>query len=150
MSYVSTNPVEFPHSRQVVYEALRDLGHYPQWTSGMTSISHTGQMRTGLVYETKTNVLGRVNKSVVKVVKLIPSEAIVLESRAGLVTFRAVYELAEVSPDSCKVICNLKFTFSNLVFKLAQSAVEGLAEARVRGDLEMLRDSLDKEKVRVG
>lgn len=147
MSYLVTIPVEFPLPRAVVYAALCDLRRYPEWTSGMKSVSDPGPMRPGLVYQTKTNLLGKENAATVEVVQLVPDQAIVLQSHAGLVEFRAVYELADSGPDSCKVICTLKFTFNHLIFQLAQSAVESMTEDRIRGDLEKLRDLLAKTPI---
>jgi hypothetical protein len=144
MSYAATIPVEFPFSRHRVYEALCDLGSHPRWNTGLTSISYTGTMHAGLEYVTKTNVMGKINQATVRVVELIPDEAIVLDSSTGLITFRAAFQIQELTPDSCTVICNLRFEFSKLVFNLAQSAVESLAEARIRGDLETLRSQLGK------
>lgn len=146
MSFLVTIPVEFPHPRQLVYSALCDLRRYPEWTSGMKSVSDPGPLRLGLVYVTKTAVIGKDNQTTVKVSELIPNEAIVLESQAGMVQFRAVYELADNGPDKCKVICTLDFKFNSLLFQLAQSAVETMTENRIRGDLENLRDLLATDR----
>jgi ribosome-associated toxin RatA of RatAB toxin-antitoxin module len=141
-SYAATVPVKFEYPRHRVYEALCDLGHYPEWNTGMTSISTTSRMEPGLKYVTTSDVHGLVNRSEIEVVQLVPDEAIVLESKTGLITFRAVFELEEHSADSCSVICNLKFSFSNAIFKIAHSAVESMTEMRIRTDLEKLRVSL--------
>jgi ribosome-associated toxin RatA of RatAB toxin-antitoxin module len=142
MSYIATVPVKFHCSRHSVYEALCDLGSYPKWNSGMTSISLTERMHVGLEYFTTSDVLGQVNKAKVKVVDMIPDEAIVLESAATLITFRAAFQLKELEPKTCTVICNLRFEFSKVVFNLARPLVESMAEERIRGDLETLRDIL--------
>jgi ribosome-associated toxin RatA of RatAB toxin-antitoxin module len=139
MSYLATIPVEFSYPRHIVYEALCDLGRYPLWNSGMTSISHTGRMHTGLHYETSTTILGRVNQAAVEVVEMIPDQLIVLASRTGLITFRAAFELHDTAPGACSVICNLEFKFSNAIFNLARPVVEAVTEARIRGDLEALQ-----------
>ncbi len=142
MSYVVTIPVEFALPRQRVYDALCDLGKYPQWNSGMTHISFTGRMYAGLEYHTSTNVLGRTNRTTVKVVRLVPGKRIELASVAGLVAFHAAFELSEITSERCSVACNLKFTFSNAIFNLARPAVESITEARIRTDLETLHSLL--------
>lgn len=141
-SYAATIPVEFPYPARTVYEALIDLGRYPQWSSGLTSISHTGRMTEGLEYVTTSTVLDHVNRAEIKVVKLVPDHLITLESKAGLITFKASFEITSVRPQHCTVTCHLSFEFSNLIFNLARPAVESLTQARIRGDLEALRDSL--------
>lgn len=146
MSFLITIPVDFPYPRRLVYSALCDLRRYPEWTSGMKSVSEPGPLHLGLVYVTKTTVLGKENEAAVKVAQLVPNEAIVLESQAGMVQFRAVYELADNGPDHCKVICTLDFKFNSLLFQLAQSAVETMTENRIRGDLENLRDLLATDR----
>jgi hypothetical protein len=142
MSYAATIPVDFDCPRSEVYEALCDLGSYPKWNTDMTSISYTGRMHVGLQYTTSTNVLGHVNKATIEVVEMVPNEVIVLASHTGLITFRAVFQLKEITPDSCSVICNLRFKFSTLVFNLARPVVEAAAESRIHGDLETLRSLL--------
>jgi len=141
-SYTATIPVEFPHPAHVVYEALCDLGRYPQWNTGMKSISRTGRMQPGLRYTTVSDVLGRSNEAHIEVMQMIPDKAIALESSTGLIKFRAVFELAELAPNRCSVMCNLRFEFSHLIFNLAQPLVEAITENRIRGDLETLRASL--------
>ena len=138
MTYLVTIPVEFPHPRHTVYEALCDLGGYPKWTSGMKGISHLGPMYPGLIYEASTEIMGKLNVTTVEVVQLVPDKAIVLESRSGMVKFRAVYVLEAHGPQRCKVICSLKMEFDNLIFQLAQSAVGTMTENRIRADLETL------------
>jgi ribosome-associated toxin RatA of RatAB toxin-antitoxin module len=142
MSYSAIIPVEFPYPRPKVYEALCDLGSYPQWNSGMISISHLGRMQVGLEYTTKSSVLGKINKSTVRVVEMIPDESIVLDSLAGLIKFRATFQLRELTPGSCALTCSLKFEFSQAVFDLARPVIESIAETRIRTDLEVLRSSL--------
>jgi uncharacterized membrane protein len=146
MSYAVTIPVLFDLPRHKVYEALCDLSRYPEWNSGMKSISHQGPMKRGLKYETVSDVLGKENHSFVEVAELIPDEAIVLESQAGLVSFRAAFELTAADANSCSVICTLRFNFSKLIFNLAQTMVESIAENRIRGDLEKLRALLEAPK----
>jgi hypothetical protein len=73
----------------------------------------------------------------------VPDRVIVLESRAGLITFRADFELLDHSPSGCALTCNLEFSFSQAIFKIAHAAVEATATARLRSDLEKLRSSLE-------
>lgn len=142
MSYAATIPVGFTHPRHFVYEAFCDMGRHQEWNKGLTEISYKGRMYEGVKYTTVTNVLGKVSKHNVQVVKMIKDEMIILESGSGIVTFRAVYEFKEVTPDSCILICTLIFTFSKAVFKLAEPVVVTVAENIIRGDLETLRTSL--------
>ena len=144
MSFIATVPVEFPCPKHVVYEALCDLSRYTSWTSGMTSVSYSGRMHVGLEYNTTTKVLGRVNQAKVRVAEMAPDEAIVLVSNSGLITYRAAFQLRFISAESCSVICNLRFQFSKLVIHLAQPVIESMAEDRIRGDLETLREHLAK------
>jgi len=142
MSYTATIPVEFTHPRHFVYEAFCDMGRHQEWNKGLTEISYKGRMYEGLKYATITNVLGKVSKSNLQVVKMVKDELIILESGSGIVTFRAIYEFKEVPPDSCNLTCTLLFTFSKAVFKLAEPVVVTVAENIIRGDLETLRASL--------
>jgi uncharacterized protein YndB with AHSA1/START domain len=144
MSYVASIPVEFPHPAHVVYEALCDLGRHPQWNTGMSTISHTGHMKKGLIYTTRVMVMGRVNQSTVEVIELVPDKLIVLESKTGLVDFRVAFAVLETDPKACIVTCDLRFMFSNAVFNLARPVVEAITETRIRGDLETLRAFLSE------
>jgi uncharacterized protein YndB with AHSA1/START domain len=140
MSYVATIPVVFPCSPIEVYEALCDLGLYQLWNSGMVSISHTGKMQEGLRFQTESMVAGgMVNASEAEVVKLVPGKLIELVSYNGLVAYRATFTLMPKGTGATEVTCVLKFEFKNYVLNLARPVIEGMAEARIRGDLETLR-----------
>jgi hypothetical protein len=140
MSYVATIPVEFPCPAAAVYEAVTDLSNLPLWASGIVSASHSGVMREGLHYET-TSMLpgGRANVAEIEVKRLVPNREIELVNYAGLVAYQVLYKIVESGPKRCEVTCQFKFEFRNFVLNLARSAIEGMAEARIRGDLEALR-----------
>jgi hypothetical protein len=146
MPYTTTIPVEFPLPAHAVYEALCDLGLYPQWNSGMIRISRTGRMEPGIEYETVTDVLGHENHSRILVVALVPDERIILNSQSGLVMFEAVMHIKPVTAHSCTVTTTLHFEFSHQVFALARPMIESMAGDRIRGDLETLRDLLMKSR----
>lgn len=140
MSYVATIPVEFPCSVREVYAAMCDLSSYPVWNNGMTAISHAGQLREGLQYEATSTLPGGLSSSSgIKVTRMVANEEIVLENFAGLIAYQVTYQFRELGARRCEVTCLLKFEFRNYVLNLARSAIEGMAEARMRGDLETLR-----------
>lgn len=142
MPYIATIPVIFPCSRSEVYRALCDLERYPLWNSGMRSISTTERLRLGLRYKTESTVAGHVNVSELEVMKLVPNETIELASKSGLIAYDAVFKISERGPDLCEVICTLKFEFRHFMLDVARPAIETMAQARVRGDLETLRAML--------
>jgi uncharacterized membrane protein len=140
MSYVATIPVEFPCPAAQVYEAMCDLSNLPLWSSGITSVSHSGRMVEGLHYEAANTLPGgRINVSEIEVKRLVPNQAIELVNYAGLVAYQATYRFRPIDEGHCEVTCYFKFEFRNYVLKLARPAIEGMAEARIRGDLESLR-----------
>lgn len=105
----------------------------------MTRVSHDGRMSPGLVYETETIVAGRPNTSRIEVVRMIPDKEVELVSNSGLVGFRAVYHFVGRGAHETELICELNFAFHNFVLNLARPVIESMAEARIRGDMEMLR-----------
>lgn len=139
MSYIATIPVVFECSRSKVYEALCDLKSFVLWSSGLTSVSHPGPLVVGLQYTTKSTVAGQVNVSKVRVVRMVPHEVIELASETGLIAYRVSFQLKEQGPGTTEVVCVLRFEFRNFVLVLARPAIEAMAEARVRGDLQALR-----------
>jgi|SRR6185369_10583715 len=139
MPYVATIPVVFPYSKPEVYRALCNLEMYPLWNSGMKSISTTQMMEVGLRYKTETTVAGHVNISEIEVVRLVPEAEIELEGHSGLISYRCVFLLKKQSAETTEVVCSLRFEFRNFVLDLARPVIEAMAQARVRGDLEMLR-----------
>ena len=142
MSYHLTILFDFACPPARVYEALTDLGRYPDWTHDMTWVSHAGPMRTGLYYTTETLVLGRTNRSDIIVNKLVPERLITLQSQSGLVEFTAEYHLAEAAGSGCCLTLYVQLSFSKAVFNLARPVAQAVAEARIRGDLENLRARL--------
>ena len=145
MSYITTVSVYFLHPRSEVYAALCDLGKYSLWNSGMTDVSYPGVMYEGLRYQTKTVVAGRTNEADIEVVRLVPDKEIELNSEAGLIAFRAMYILHDTTDKSCEITCSLRFEFNKLVLYLARPAIEAMAQARLRGDLETLAAMLQAD-----
>jgi hypothetical protein len=139
MTHRAKVTVEFPCPRHELFEALLDLDRYPLWNSGMVKISHDGPMTPGLIYSTVTHTMGRSNEATVHVIEIVPDEAIVLESRAGIVTFHATFQLKTLSARRSAVSVHLRFSFSRALFNLAQPVAEAIAESRIRADLETLR-----------
>lgn len=138
--------VDFPFYSHSVYEALTDLGRYPKWTAGMQSVSFTGTMFEGLRYDTKTEVLGKINEAHITVLRLVADRFIVLQNSSGIVQFEATYELVERQPQHTIVSCDVHLHFSKALFNLAQPVVEAIAESRIRTDLETLRAQLSAQK----
>lgn len=141
-SYVTATPVVFPLARNKVYDALCDLPRYPEWNTGMKSMSATGPMTEGLEYETSTAVAGHTNHARIKVERLVPNEEIELVNNSGLIHFRAYFRLHELEPDRTEVICTLRFELMGPIFVLARPVIENMARTRIRGDLEKLRQQL--------
>lgn len=134
--------VEFPFPAPVVFDCLIDLRRFPDWAQDVVYVSTTVRMHAGLTFSTETRMLGRVNQSEITVRELAPGRLIVLESETGLVSFLASYNIIEMGGSHCRVVCNARLTFSKAVFNLARLAIEAVAEARIRGDLEALRSLL--------
>ena len=111
----------------------------------MLSISSSDMLTEGMKFKTESTAAGRVNKSEVLVTRLIPDQEIELVSETGLITYRAVFKLGPVEPNSTEVLCVLKFEFNNFVLKMARPVLESMAQARVKGDLEALRALLQGE-----
>jgi len=139
MPYAATIPVEFPCRAERVYEALCDLATHPLWNSGMRWMSAQGRMHEGLEYETESIAAGHTIRSHVEVVRLVQNRVIELDNKSGAITFRALFELTELQPGHTQVVCNLQFSFQKFVLDLARPAIESMAQARLRGDLEALR-----------
>lgn len=139
MRYVATIPVDFPCPPERVYEALCHLDTHPLWNSGMRWVSAHGWMHEGLSYETESVVAGHTIRSRIEVVRLVQNRAIELDNKSGAITFRALFELTELQPGQTRVVCNLQFGFQKFVLDLARPAIESMAQARLRGDLEALR-----------
>jgi Polyketide cyclase / dehydrase and lipid transport len=142
MSYLASVSVEFPQPSRVVYDALCALGHYPEWSAGMSSISYQGRMHPGLTYQTTVDVLGKENQSTIKVLDMVPDQAIVLQSIGGLIKFVAEFNIQTTPAKGCTVTCRVHLEFSRALFNLAQPLAEAIAENRIRNDLETLRDRL--------
>ena len=138
MAYTASVPVKFCRSRDLVYEALCDLGRYAEWNTDMVYISTGEVMRPGLKYVTRTKVAGRINESHVEVVRLVEGREINLRSSTGMIMFEASFVLADVEGGGTNVTCRLEFAFQNFVIQLARSAIEGMAQDRVRRDLTRL------------
>jgi len=138
MSYHITIPVEFSSPPEEVYDALADLGRWPEWVENMTSVSTTQPMRPGLQCTTETQVLGRTNQSEILVRKMIPHRLIVIQSQAGLFDFWTEFHLADMAPSHCRVTLQLQMNFSKALFNLARPVVEATAEVKIRGHLEKL------------
>jgi uncharacterized protein YndB with AHSA1/START domain len=145
--YELSIPVEFPCPPQVVYDALTDLGSYPKWTEDMTHVSTKGPMRQGLQFTTETVVLGRVNRSDITVQVMVPQRLIVLKSNTGLVSFLARYNITDMGGGTSRVTCNVQLSFSKAVFNLALPVAQAVAETRIRGDLENLRDRISRSDI---
>jgi carbon monoxide dehydrogenase subunit G len=142
VSYKITIPVDFGCPPGEVYEALSNLGRYPDWINGMTSVSPTGHMHPGLHYSTETQILGHTNRSEVVVKKMIPDRLITTQSRAGLVEFTNEYHLAEKAGGHCQLTLHVQMSLSPGVFNLARPVIEAVTEARIRGCLERLNTML--------
>jgi len=144
MSFVTTIPVMFPCSQRKVFRALCDLESHPLWNIGMTSISTTEPMYQGLRYETTTVMPGGLpNVSQIEVIRLQEPNEIELISRSGAITYHARFALAGDAPDQTMVTCHLKFEFNAFVVNLTKTAIESMASARVRANLEALRALID-------
>lgn len=147
MAYQVTIPVDFACSPRTVYEALADIGRYPEWVSNMRSVSHNGAMHPGLHYVTVTEVLGRTNRTEAVVKKMVQDRLITVQSRAGLVNFTAEYHLAETANSHCRLTLHIQMSFSPAIFNLARPVVEAVAESRIRGELENLRTVLERKNI---
>jgi ribosome-associated toxin RatA of RatAB toxin-antitoxin module len=89
---------------------------------------------------------GKVNASEAEVVKLVPGKTIELVSYSGLIAYRATFTLMPKGAHATEVTCVLNFEFKNFVLNLARPVIEGMAEARIRGDLETLRVLISENK----
>ncbi len=96
-------------------------------------------MREGMDYKTEIVAAGHTIHSEVHVVRLVPNREIELVNDAGLVTFHAVFALRALEPVQCEVVCHMQFKLQNFVLNLARQAIESMAQARLRADLETLR-----------
>ena len=148
MTYKTSVEVNFECDRQAAYDALCYLGRYPEWNQGMIYISHTGPMYAGLKYQTRSRVLGQTNAAEVVVVNLVPGELVHLKSDSGLITFNAVFLLADREGGGSTVTCRLAFEFHQAVLNLARGVIEDMANDRLRRDLTKLSGILLSEKVR--
>lgn len=148
MNYETSVTVNFDCARQVVYSALCYLGRYPEWNQGMIFVSHTGPMYAGLKYQTRSRVLGQINAADIEVVNLVPNELIHLKNESGLIGFNAVFLLGDTDGGRSKVTCRLTFNFHKAVLNLAQPAIEGMAQDRIRRDLESLAVILRGEQLK--
>jgi len=145
MSYVAATPLILPYSRVIVYKMLTDLARFPEWNTGMISISPQETMREGMRFRTSTRVCGVVNTATVAVENLVPNEIIELQSKTGLISFRALYKLVECSPDETELICTLRFEFKGFIFNATRSVIESMARTRCHRDLVALRDLIAQD-----
>jgi carbon monoxide dehydrogenase subunit G len=121
---------------------LSNLGRYPDWINGLTSISPAGHMHPGLRYTTETQVLGRTNRSEIVVKKMIPNRLITTQSLTGLIEFTAEYHLEAKAGGHCQLTFHVHMSFSPSIFNLARPVIEAVTEARIRGCFERLNSML--------
>jgi ribosome-associated toxin RatA of RatAB toxin-antitoxin module len=142
MSYHITIPVDFENPPAAVYDAIADLGRWPEWMENLQSVSTTTPMHAGLRFSTVTQVLGRTNRSEILVRQMVPHQLIVLQSQAGLFDFLNEYHFAELAPSRCRLTLQLNMNFSQAVFNLSRPVAEATAEAKIRGHLEKLSSQM--------
>jgi uncharacterized protein YndB with AHSA1/START domain len=144
MPYATTIQVDFACEPAKVYRALCDLSTHPLWNSGMQSISETGMMHEGMRYVAESVVAGHSTRAEIEVVQLVPDREIELVNKAGAIAFRVLLQLHEIGRRQTRLECHLELKFQNFVLHLARPAIESMAQARFRGDLEMLRAMIEQ------
>lgn len=105
----------------------------------MISISKKGQMTENMLFETESAVMGRVTRSSIEVVKLESPKTIEMINNAGAIAYHAMYRLISETPGETEVVCMLQFELKSLALNLARPLIEGMAESRLRGNLELLK-----------
>jgi hypothetical protein len=145
MSYVAATTIILPYPRAIVYQALTNLAIHPRWVTGMTRISSHAMMVEGMRFRTSIRTCGITNTAAIAVESLVPNENIELESKSGLIPFRALYKLVECSPEETELICTLRFEFRGFIFMACRQVIESMAKTRCHQDLVALRDLIDEE-----
>ena len=139
MLYVSATFVVFPVARSIVYRELADLSNLPSWNKNLVSISPMERLSEGLRFRIASRLGGSLNTSTVAVERLVENEYVELVSKTGLISFRALFNFIENSPNETEVICTLRFEFKGFVFNAARPVVESMAKMRCQRELIELR-----------
>ncbi len=139
MTYLVSVSTVFNLPVERVYEALCFLDDYPLWNISMVRISKNGYLKENMLVETESIVVGQKVVSNFEIVRLVPNKVIEMVNNSGSITYHAMYQLLSESPDESEVICTLRFEFNGFILNLARPIVEGMAESRLRNNMEALQ-----------
>lgn len=146
MLYKTVINMVFDAPKERVFEALINLEDYHLWNSGLINITGLQVMEKGKKFRTRSIVAGREIVSETTVEELRPNEEIVLSNVTGTVPYRSQYILRSLSRTKTEMICQLEFELRGLTLNYAHKAVESMAHARTKGDMEALNAILSQEK----
>ena len=139
MTYLVSVSTIFNLPANKVYEALCFLDNYPLWNISMVRISKSGYLEENMLVETESIIVGQKVVSNFEIIRLIPNELIEMINNSGAITYHAMYQLLSESPNETEVICTLRFEFSGFILNLGRPIIEGMAESRLRNNMEALQ-----------
>lgn len=126
-----------------VFEWLTDLDRMPLWSSGLLEVKRRGKMQPGIVFETRSNVMGQVTSATAEVRSLTPERELELINNTGAILYRAVYRLIP-SDDQTELILWCQIEPRSRVFQLARPLIESLAATRLQADMNMLKALIEQ------
>jgi uncharacterized membrane protein len=129
-----------------VWNFLMDIANYPMWQSGLVEVHSSNGMQVGSIITFTSVGMGRKFNLKAKVVGNNGHSSYQAVSNRGPVTFTALYVLTAKGD---KTLMQMKTELeTSIVFKLAESTLQSISDAKTEGDLKSLRALLEnKSKV---
>jgi hypothetical protein len=135
---------DFDAPVEAMFELFVDLKRIHLWTAGMQPVTDAARMTAGLTYTAINVTAGQPTRSRVTVTELVPLQRVRLVNSGSIVTYDALVLFSSPQPQRTRITCNMHFNVSAGVLEEAKPVIEAMAEARVRGNWEVLRTLLPK------
>jgi hypothetical protein len=135
---------DFPYAAAAVFDLFTDLTRMHLWSLGMLAVTGVPRMYKGLVYTSTSVTAGQMSRSRIEVTEFIQDHEVQLTNNAGVITYYMLVLFEPLTSTRCRVTCKMQFSLSAGLLDEARPVIESMAEARVRGNWEMLKSMLAK------
>jgi uncharacterized protein YndB with AHSA1/START domain len=136
---------DFAHPAEAVFELFTDLTKIHLWNVGMLAVTDAPRMHKGLVYTASSINAGQLSRSRVEITDYELNRKIEMTNNTGVITYRALTLFEPTTPGHSRITCRMKFSLSAGLLDEARPVIEAMAEARIRGNWQMLNSVLTQQ-----
>jgi hypothetical protein len=130
--------------RPVVFEYLTDLKYHHLWNPQVQSLAGSGVLEKGSTYQTTSLLLGIKVHSHNKVTLVQSPRRLVIENDAGLVHYKAEFQL-EADGDKTVVVCSTNASADSVAFAFTKPVMKLLARRELQTDLQALKIAVEQK-----